>query len=142
MDLRYLHLPAGARPAAWEGPTPFKAVVVVEQDVSDSWQAAASRWLVQSGCLYMMAWGRNCSSWDDSVDHANLEVFDWGHVPDDHFVMTTWHENEPLSETFWFAEHVAFHPTQELSATVIVDVSGTSRETELLQAYQAAQHSG
>ena len=52
---------------------PFRAVVVIDEAISDEWQIKTSKWLVNSGCLYMMAWGNDCSSWDDSVDYANLE---------------------------------------------------------------------
>ena len=52
---------------------PFKAVVVLEAEYSNDWQNSVSEWLVASGCLYMMAWGPNCSTWDDSVDWANMD---------------------------------------------------------------------
>ncbi len=86
---------------------PFKAIVVVEDRPSPEWQTKASRWLVDSGCLFMLAWGEDCSSWHVSVDLANIEAFDYGHIPDDDFVMTTDHENEPLREVFWLAKAVA-----------------------------------
>lgn len=115
--------------------TPFRAVVIVEQTVTREWQASVCDWLVRSGCLYMMAWGLDCSSWDDSVDVANLEPFDFGEIPDDQFVMTTWHADESLQEVFRFAKDCAFHPTVELGHTLLVHVSGTAREKQLLQAY-------
>ncbi len=34
---------------------PFKAVVVIEESVSPERRAEISKWLVQSGCIYMMA---------------------------------------------------------------------------------------
>lgn len=74
-------------------PKPFKAVVIIEELVSTSYQNLVSRRLVNHGCRYMLAWGLKCSEWDDSVDHANLEKFDYGDIPDEDFVMTTWHEN-------------------------------------------------
>lgn len=61
MTFRYLHLPAGSSPPMLSG-EPYKAVVVVEQDVENDWRNAVSDWLVESGCLYMMAWGRDCSA--------------------------------------------------------------------------------
>ena len=138
MDVRYLHLPAGQIPPDWEGPAPFKAVVVIEQDVSDEWRELVSDWLVRRGCLYMMAWGQDCSLWDDSVDLATLARFDYGDIPEDDFVMTTWHENEPLSEVLWYAAHVANHPTRDIGPTVILHVSAHPREAELLRASAAA----
>jgi len=95
---------------------PFRAVVIVEAVVSPEWQSLVSDWLVRSGCLYMMAWGTNCSSWDDSVDMANVQQFDCGEIPEDGFVMTTWHEKEPLGEVFWFAKNMPFTLLSSLSA--------------------------
>jgi hypothetical protein len=86
----------------------------------------------------MIAWGVGCSSWDDSVDFANLRAFDDEEIPDDAFVMTTWHEAEPLSETLWFAKHSAFHPTVDLRHTLLVHISRSAREHELLAALNEA----
>lgn len=136
----YLHLPVGHTPPSLEGYRPFKAVLVIEQPVTDEWQSLVSEWLVQSGCLFMMAWGRDCSSWDDSVDYANLSAFNFGEIPEDAFVMTTWHADEPLREALWFAAHTAFHPTMALDRTIIVHISAEERGAELLGAFQQAQN--
>lgn len=136
-NVTYLHLPAGRQPSPLSLPA-FKAVVIIDEDVTSEWRDLVSDWLVAAGCLYMMAWGHECSAWDDSVDHANLRVFDYHEVPDDQFVMTTWHENELLSEAFLQSAFAAFHPTIELTQTLIVDVSSVDRKRELLGAYELA----
>jgi len=110
---------------------------VIEEKVTDDWREQVSRWLVASGCLYMMARGDECSRWDDSVDYANLEAFDYGDIPDERFVMTTWHERQSLAEVFWFAAHCAYHPTIEL-ATVILDIAAAPREAEIRTLYNDA----
>lgn len=110
-------------------------VVMVEAEVSAAWQSTVSHWIIDSGCLYMMAWGVECSSWDDAVDIANLERFDFGKIPEDHSVMTTWHTDEPLAEVFWFSKNDAFHPTVKLEHTVLLHISAESKERELLAAY-------
>jgi hypothetical protein len=130
----YIHLPVGSCPPRMES-SPNRTVVVIEQDVSPEWQAQISRWIVGSGCLFMMAWGKDCSSWDDSVDHANLEDFNYGEIPDDRFVMTTWHDDEPIEEAFWFCRYTAFHPDVELPYAYIVDISPAPRGDELLAMY-------
>ena len=71
---------------------PFKAILVIEERPSAEWQCSVSEWLVRQGCLYMMAWGTDCSSWDDTVDDANLARFDYEDIPDDKLVITTWHD--------------------------------------------------
>ena len=138
----YVHLPAGQSPPPLEGHRPFKAALVIEQPVTDEWQSLVSEWLVRSGCLYMMAWGRDCSSWDDSVDYANLLAFDFGEAPNDAFVMTTWHEDEPLTEALRFAAHSAVHPTVALDRTIIIHISAEERRAELLEAFQKATERG
>lgn len=130
----YIHLPVGSCPPEI-GRGPNRTVVVVEQEVPPEWQAQVSRWIVDAGCLFMMAWGENCSSWDDSVDHANLDDFNYDDIPDDRFVMTSWHDNEPIEDVFWFCRYTAFHPEIELPSAYIVHISDAPREKELLEAY-------
>ena len=119
--------------------SPYRAVVVLESDYSPAWQDEVSEWLVHSGCLYMMAWGRDCSTWDDSVDWANLLDFDFADIPDDRFVMTTWHDDEPLDEVFWFAGYCAFHPDVELQSTIILHVSRRDVGEAMLARFRTAQ---
>ena len=93
-SLIYVHLPAGKQPP--ELPAALsRVIVIVEDEVTDEWRDHISEWIVRLGCLYMMAWGKDCSKWDDSVDFANLEQHDFGDIPDNNFVMTTWHEADP-----------------------------------------------
>lgn len=139
MDVTYLHLPAGQAPPDIASARPFKAVVVVEDDVTPAWRELVSRWLVREGCLYMMAWGRDCSLWDDSVDEANLEAFQFQHIPDEGFVMTTWHEGETLADTFWYALRPAVHPTVDIDCIVIVDISPNERRAEMLSLFELAR---
>jgi hypothetical protein len=139
MSVTYLHLPPETDLPSIGETGPFRAVLVLEQVVSEDWQNQVSEWLVKSGCLYMMAWGVECSSWDDSVDWANCPVVGPDDIPDDRLVMTTWHDNEPLAETFWFAGFAAHHPMVPLESVVIIDIGPTNRESEMLQAYETAQ---
>ena len=74
-----------------------------------------------------------------TVDWTNLEEFDFGDIPDDRFVMTTWHTDEPLSEAMWFAGQCAFHPDIELGDTVILHIASEARKAEMLETYAADQ---
>lgn len=114
----------------------FKAVVI-QAAPSQCWQAVVSRWLVSGGCLYMIAWGEGCSSWDDSVDHANLEDWDYGDIPDKHLVMTIWHEHEPLCDALGFARVAAWHSDVDLQHCLLIDV-GAAERPELLRNYELA----
>lgn len=137
-SVAYLHLKPEAALPEISRAVPARMVVIAEAEVSAKWQSIVSDWIVASGCLYMMAWGVNCSSWDDSVDIANLENFKFGEIPENHFVMTTWHTAEPLPEVFWFSKNNAFHPTVELQRTVLLHISAEGNERELLAAYAEA----
>ena len=134
--ITYVHLQPGS--VAFEmTPIPSRFVVVVTDEVTSEWQKLVSDWMVASGCLYMMAWGHDCSSWDDSVDWANMDKFGENPIPDDGFVITTWHEDEPLSEVFWFSKTLAYHHSVDIVQTVILDISAVSREDELLSLYNS-----
>nr|WP_242447436.1 hypothetical protein [Aurantiacibacter aquimixticola] len=96
-------------------------------------------WLVDAGALYVITWGIACEDWHDAVDWALLKIFDYGPIPDEKHIMTTWHSNEPVEEAFWFAGHSAFHPTEELVETLILDVSPANREAAIMESYSKAQ---
>jgi hypothetical protein len=138
MSIQYLHLNPEEPPPPLAH-TPFCAAIVTEADASEDWRERITAWLVESGCLYAVTWGRDCEKWHDSVDGANLREFDYGDIPDDRFVMTTWHENRPLREALWFAGQCAFHPTVTLNSTIIVDVSPEPRKAAMLQAFRESQ---
>lgn len=136
--LEYLRITNEGTLPDLSGLKPYKAVVVIETLVEPQRQTAISKWLVASGCLYMMAWGPECSSWDDSVDMANLEGFNFGEIPDESFVMTTWHDSEPLEEVFWFARYSAIHPVIELENTLILHVGETDKSDHFKKAFNNA----
>ena len=115
---------------------PFRAIVVLDATYSDEWQDEVSRWLVNNGCLYMMAWGLNCSSWDDSVDYAQIQKYLPGDVPEHEFVMTTWHNDETLESVFWFAQFNAHDPYDLITNTLIVHVGTADRRTEFLTLFE------
>lgn len=117
---------------------PFKCVLVSEAPVSQEWQTKVSEWLVNSGCLYMLAWGNNCSSWDDSVDVANLEKFEYKEIPQESFVMTTWHENESLPEVFEFCKKFAMHEVENLENTLLLHISTENKFEVLISEYESA----
>jgi hypothetical protein len=132
MATTYIQLKPNGTPPDVSHLRPFRAVVVIDDEVTQKWQSIVSSWLVGSGCLYMMAFGNNCSAWNDSVDYANCAAFNFGEIPDEYFVMTTWHENEPLKNVFWFAKNSATHPTVDLPNLLILHVSDVDEGNELL----------
>lgn len=136
--LTYLQLPPGGEAPALEHLSPFLAIVLAEEEVTELWQAEISRWLVASGCRYLLAWGRDCEAWHDMVEDAALEAFDYEDVPEEHKVIATWHEDEDREEVFWFAKHRAAHPSHSFKATVILDISARNRKDEIEAEYADA----
>jgi len=116
----------------------MKTIVVLEDEVTNAWRMLVAKWLVRSGCLYMMSWGIDASGWDDAVDDSNLEQSDFGEIPDKHFVITTWHENEALSDVFWFAKHSAEHPATEIHDVLVLHISESDRQLEFEDLFRSA----
>lgn len=116
---------------------PFKTVVVIETTVSQKRQNEISKWLVRSGCLYVLAWGHGCTSWDDSVDDANMERFDFGEIPSEEFVMTTWHESETLKEAMEFSKYcaIAYDRNIQLENVLILHLSESDKGEEFKKLY-------
>ena len=134
----YFHLPPGHALPSIEHLAPFRAVVLIEGAVSSDWRADVSDWLVRSGCLYMMAGGLDCGLWDDSVDAANIEAFDFKEIPENRFVITTWHDDSPLSETFDFCKRLAVHPALELPQVILLHIALGANADQMLRAYADA----
>jgi hypothetical protein len=88
----------------------------------------------------MLAWGLDCSSWDDSVDLANLQAFDFGDIPDHEHVMTTWHDEESLAEVFQFAKQHANAMSSEVTIvdTLIFHIGTVDRGREYAALFAAA----
>lgn len=138
MKLDYLHLlPEQSVPALRV--RPHRAILIAESTASKMWRDEVAAWMVGSGCLYFIAWGIACEEWHDAVDWAVLEAFDFGEIPDERFVMTSWHDKESLPEALWFAGNCASHPDADLTETLIVHVSPNERSADLLKLYHDSQ---
>lgn len=137
-DMRYIRVRPESDLPKITDMEPFLSVVIIDEAVTPEWQTKVSDWLVNSGCLYMMAWGEDCSSWDDSVDHSNMEAYDNGEIPEDKFVMTTWHEKEPLKEVFRFSKYSAVHPSVDITKTLLLHISNSEKEKEYSNEYKSA----
>ncbi|WP_341888544.1 hypothetical protein [Variovorax sp. YR752] len=134
----YFHIQPGATLPNIGYLAPFRAVVIIDEEVSIEWRDDVSNWLVNSGCLYMMAWGLDCSLWDDSVDWANMGQFPFKDIPEDRFVVTTWHAREPLDEVFDFCKRTATHPIVELPQAILLHIARNESAGPMLHAYSRA----
>jgi hypothetical protein len=131
----YFHLPHGSSLPAI-GPAPFKALLIAESIVGDDWRGNVCEWLARNGCRYFLAWGQDCELWHDVMDETAVAFF--GGDDGENFIMTTWHEDEPLAEAMWFSVHHAEHPTVTFKGFVIVHVTPHARGDEILDQFANA----
>lgn len=136
--VEYFQIPSGGEFPDVSAFKPYRAVIVVESLVTKEWRLEAADWLALSGCMYMLAWGPDCSLWDDYVDQSNVILEIDGRLPKDHFIMTTWHEDETLEEVFEFAKEWGNNPDVEIGHTLLLHISPENKRDELLALYQAA----
>ncbi|MGC1497549.1 MAG: hypothetical protein WA790_17230 [Sulfitobacter sp.] len=135
---KYLFLPKDTPIAIPPEFSRFKCLILIERDVNDSYRNDVSDTLVKNGCLYMMAWGLDCSLWDDSVDWAFLALYEYGAYPEDQFVMTTWHENDTLQEMLEFAKVCSDHSDVDLQDILVLDFGSHERGGFIEQSYRHA----
>jgi hypothetical protein len=134
----YRHLPEGAAIPRVEWPVPYRALLIVERKVGTHWMDRVSEWLASSGCRFALAWGPDSSAWDSAIDAAWLELSLSREEEGPQVFMTTWHDDEPLSEVMVFAKNHATLDEVELRATVLLDVVARPREQEILCRYAEA----
>lgn len=73
-----------------------------EQFICNDDQNKISDGLVLLNCRCAVCAGYNCSSWDDSIDWAYLSTDEDYNPPDETFIMTTWHDREPIEDIIWY----------------------------------------
>ncbi|WP_299774942.1 hypothetical protein [uncultured Tateyamaria sp.] len=124
-ELHYLHVPTDTPVIFPLELDVFRCLLILDRTVSDEFQWELSKQLVAEGCLYAMAWGENCSSWDDSIDDANILEFVDHQIPAKRYVMTTWHPNETLEEALRYAKYdsTLSYDDRRLEQLLILDFS-------------------
>jgi hypothetical protein len=109
MNIQYLQI---KRPYSFTSPfkgAEFAALIyIADANISIREQEVLSDQIVISGCRYAVCAGLNCSSWDNSIDMADIKR-NGGEVSDENLVMTTWHDNETLEDiAFFFLNNTSF----------------------------------
>lgn len=102
MRIEYRQL---CRPYAFSSPFEGKSFAlylhIADGAVTAEEQSMLSAAIVRQGCRYAVCAGCKCSSWDDSIDMADLERNNW-EINDATFVMTSWHEKESTEDIVCF----------------------------------------
>jgi hypothetical protein len=84
-------------------------LIIADPGITDDERDAVSKEVVRQGCRYALCTGHRCSRWDDSIDLAFLATSPDFSPPDEKFVMTTWHEGEPLEDVaHYFRSNTVF----------------------------------
>ena len=117
---------------------PFRAAVVIEAIVSMTWRMAVCDWLAQADCRYLLAWGPDCSLWDDVMDESTVMRQISGELPEDHLIVTTWHDEDTLAEFLAHCKHHSDHPDLDLRRTLLLHIGAEPRELALLRSYEQA----
>lgn len=118
----------------------FACLVLIERPVTAAFRDQTCHALVERGCLYGMAWGMDCVLWDDAFDIANLEQVGWGDIPDDRFVMSTWHDGDTLGEAMRYAKVDAALSYADVWLTdlLVLDLSAAAREARITEIFERA----
>lgn len=135
MNVKYLQLSSGDELPVIDHLSPFMGIVLVEEDVEEMWQWEVCRWLVASGCRFMLAWGRDAAGWSEAVDDAASEAHDYEDVADELSVMTTAHDDDEMEEVFWYAKRRAVHRALQLGTTMIIHIADEAREEDVRALY-------
>jgi hypothetical protein len=132
-DIRHASLVPGGHITLPDCPAPYYTLLVAHVAVEPQWQFEVSKQLVASGCSFVSAWGIDCSSWDDSVDWADIERRSYGMTNDMPFVMTTWHGEEPLRDVIGFVlDYDKYEEVKPLSL-LILEISRKPRTRRISQ---------
>ncbi|MFO0639267.1 MAG: hypothetical protein U0183_08640 [Polyangiaceae bacterium] len=90
-------------------------------------QSLLSERFVRSGCRYVVCFGPTSSTWDDSIDMVS--VMDEVEGRPSRFVMTTWHDDEPLEHAVEFFARCTSFEGWSTEEYVVVVLGGA--ETDL-----------
>ena len=123
--LRFLHL---QRPYRFESPIEGEFVLllqITDAAVTAEEQRHLSEAIAASGCRYVLCRGVECSSWDDSIDEASVMAEINGEVRP--FLMTTWHEDEPLEDVLDSMLNLTAFDDFVPTAFVVAEIGGSGR---------------
>jgi hypothetical protein len=109
LDMHFLQI---KRPYSFTSPFMEKEFVALiyaaDENISDEERDALSGQIVASGCRYAVCAGHRGSSWDESIDMADI-LRSGVEVRDENLVMTTWHDDESLEDiVFFFLNNTGF----------------------------------
>lgn len=129
------------RPYAFKSPfngAAFAALLlVVDPMVSSEEQTTLAEQLVAQACRYAVCAGFDCASWDDAIDWVSV-MNEVDEKPGHGFVMTTWHEDQPLQEVVdFFRNWVSIDDQPPVNRLAIVVGEDDAQRTALMRQLEA-----
>ena len=113
-------------------------LLVVDPTVTSEEKVSLAGQLVGQGCRYAVCTGLDSSSWDDAIDHAAV-VAELDGTPTFGFVMTTWHEGEPLDDVVeFFFNQAMIDDAEPIHRLAIIIGEDEDRLRELREAVWAS----
>lgn len=103
--------------------SPYLLLIAIHSPlVNTQWRYDFCNWVVKSKqCYWALAWGHECSIWDDALDYAYLEFCNYDLPEDDDYnFMTTWHEDQTLDEVIEFAKTYIASPLEDSTLEIIL----------------------
>ena len=117
---------------------PFKAVLAIEEPVSEARQTEIANWLIEAGGKYIMVCGEDCKSWEPPIRQANLNKVDLETMKPEEFVMITTHEHEKLRHVFWHAQKQAYHSHVKFDNILTIHLGSQNRSVEYFTIFDKA----
>ena len=121
--------------------SPFKGgdfallLVINDKAVSDNEQTALCKEIIEAGCRNAVCAGFKCSSWHDSIDFAFASTARDFDPPDDKYVMTTWHDDESITDVVEFLRLNAWYEDYFPQHFLVVLIgSNATVEEQILEA--------
>lgn len=108
-------------------------LAVFDDAIEPTEQGALSDTFVAQGCRYAVCYGHECSTWDDSIDMSFIATDPDYSPPHDRFVMTTWHDDEPIADVAEFFVRNTSFDNFEAVRFVLVALGGTSKQFDQIR---------
>ena len=121
----YVHVTAPSEFSPPFGTQPFVCLV---WDAEGTWneveRSRLANAIIASNCRYVVCGGTHCEAWHDAMDKAFLDLELKEEEYEEHFVMTTWHTDEPESEVAMFFVHCTASDEEPFTKYLVLQVGG------------------
>ena len=122
VDIRTLPADAGTLSAPFQEDYALLLVISTGSITKEQRERIASD-VVTSRCQYALTYGNDCQAWHDAIDLAGVDAGG----PEDRFLMTTWHDDEPIEDVVDFLWWNTSYDCFEAVRLAIVHIGSDAR---------------